>query len=54
VAALEAKLKKPVLTTNNVALWASLQMMGVEEKVAGFGRLLAEMPPLTHHEKATV
>ena len=54
VADLEAKLKKPVLTTNNMALWASLQMMGVEEKVAGFGRLLAEMPPLTHHEKATV
>jgi maleate cis-trans isomerase len=37
-----------------VALWASLQKMGVEEKVAGFGRLLEEMPPLTHHEKATV
>jgi maleate isomerase len=54
VADLEAKLKKPVLTTNNMALWASLQMMGVEEKVAGFGRLLEEMPPLTHHEKATV
>jgi hypothetical protein len=28
-------------------------MMGVREKVAGFGRLLSEMPPLTHHEKAT-
>jgi len=54
VADLEAKVKKPVLTTNNVALWASLQKMGVEEKVAGFGRLLEEMPPLTHHEKATV
>ena len=54
VADLEVQLKKPVLTTNNMALWASLQMMGVEEKVAGFGRLLEEMPPLTHHEKATV
>ena len=49
VADLEAKLKKPVLTTNNMALWASLQMMGVEEKVAGFGRLLEEMPPLRQH-----
>jgi hypothetical protein len=37
-----------------VALWASLQMMGVRERVYGFGRLLSEMPPLTHHEKATV
>jgi hypothetical protein len=24
-------------------------MMGVEEKVAGFGRLLEEMPPLRQH-----
>jgi len=54
VADLEAKVQKPVLTTNNVALWASLQMMGVREKVSGFGRLLSEMPPLTHHEIATV
>jgi maleate isomerase len=54
VADLEAKVQKPVLTTNNVALWASLQMMGVREKVSGFGRLLSEMPPLTHHEKVNV
>jgi maleate isomerase len=54
VADLEAKVKKPVLTTNNVALWASLQMMGVHERVSGFGRLLTEMPPLIHQSQATI
>ena len=41
---LEAKTGKPVLTTNNMALWAVLRMIGGHASVPGFGRLLREMP----------
>ena len=41
---LEAKLGKPVLTTNNMAIWAVLRMIGGHASVPGFGRLLREMP----------
>ena len=41
---LEAKAGKPVLTTNNMALWAVLRMIGGHASVPGFGRLLREMP----------
>lgn len=42
--ALEAKVGKPVLTTNNMAIWAVLRMLGGHASVPGFGRLLREMP----------
>ena len=54
IEALEAKVGKPVLTTNNMALWQVLKMLGGHVTVPGFGRLLREMPelPLAPAEKA--
>ena len=46
IEALEAKVGKPVLTTNNVAIWQVLKMLGGHASVPGFGRLLREMPEL--------
>jgi len=45
VAEWEAAFGKPVITTNQAALWAMFRVMGVGEKLPGLGRLLAEMPP---------
>jgi maleate isomerase len=41
---LEAKVGKPVLSTNNMAIWAVLRMIGGHASVPGYGRLLREMP----------
>lgn len=41
---LEQATGKPVLTTNNAAVWAALQKIGGHASVPGFGRLLREMP----------
>ena len=41
VEALEARLQKPVLTSNQVTLWALLHALGREPDIAGFGRLLS-------------
>ena len=43
---LEAATAKPVLTTNNMALWAVLRIIGGHAGVPGFGRLLRDMPAL--------
>jgi len=43
---LERAVGKPVLTTNNMAVWQALKKMGVRERVPGFGQLLREMPDL--------
>ncbi len=40
----EREFGKPVITTNQAALWAMFQVMGVTAKLPGLGRLLAEMP----------
>ena len=39
---LEAKLGKPVLAINAVAMWHTLRLLGIDDRIAGFGRLLAE------------
>ena len=39
---LEAALGKPVLTTNQVSLWAVLRLAGYHAPVFGWGRLLRE------------
>ena len=44
VAAWEHEFRKPVITTNQAALWAMLHIMGASEKLAGLGRLLEVMP----------
>jgi maleate isomerase len=37
---LEAELGKPVLSTNQVSLWAAFRLAGIREPVQGYGRLL--------------
>ena len=44
VAAWEREFGKPVITTNQAALWAMMRIMGVRDPLPGLGRLLEEMP----------
>jgi maleate isomerase len=37
---------KPVITTNQAALWAMLQIMGISESLPGFGLLLEQVPAI--------
>ena len=43
---LEVATGKPVLTTNNMAIWAVLRILGGHASVPGFGSLLRTMPPV--------
>jgi maleate cis-trans isomerase len=40
----ERTLGKPVITTNQVVVWAAMLAMGVKEPLRGLGRLLEELP----------
>jgi maleate isomerase len=40
IESLERTLKKPVVTSNQAALWLALRTIGIEDRVAGLGRLL--------------
>jgi maleate cis-trans isomerase len=42
----ESAVGKPVITTNQAALWAMAQIMRTNERLPGFGRLLEEMPAI--------
>lgn len=42
VEGLERDLAKPVVTSQTATLWHSLQLLGIDAPVLGFGRLLAE------------
>jgi maleate cis-trans isomerase len=44
VAQWEERFGKPVISTNQAALWAMLGVMKVKDKLPGLGRLLAELP----------
>ena len=44
IAAWEREFGKPVITTNQAALWAMLGIMGIRDRLPGLGRLLEEMP----------
>jgi maleate cis-trans isomerase len=44
IAAWERQFGKPVITTNQAALWAVLQTMKVDTPLAGKGRLLEQLP----------
>ncbi len=44
VAVWESEFGKPVITTNQAALWAMMGIMGVREPLPGLGRLLETMP----------
>lgn len=41
-ATLEPRLGKPVLAINAAAFWQALRLRGIEDRLSGFGRLLAE------------
>jgi maleate cis-trans isomerase len=40
----ESEFGKPVITTNQAALWAMLRIMRITDTLSGLGRLLATMP----------
>jgi len=40
VAAIEARVGKPVVTSNQSTIWTSLRVLGVTQPITGFGRLL--------------
>jgi maleate isomerase len=42
----ESAVGKPVISTNQAALWAMLQIMRVDEKPPGLGRLLGRDAPM--------
>jgi maleate cis-trans isomerase len=44
IAAWEKELGKPVVTTNQASFWAMLRAFDSADRLAGFGRLLAELP----------
>ena len=44
--AFEADFGIPFISTNIALLWASLQVAGIREPIAGYGRLLSEQPAL--------
>jgi maleate isomerase len=42
VDALERELGRPVITSNQVAIWRALRTAGIEDRIEGYGRLLRE------------
>jgi maleate cis-trans isomerase len=44
IAAWERQFRKPVITTNQAALWAMMGVMNMGEPLPGLGRLLEQMP----------
>jgi maleate isomerase len=42
VAALEQATGKPVITSTQATLWHALRLAGIEDRIAGYGRLLSE------------
>jgi maleate isomerase len=45
IAALERETGKPVVTSNQAQLWEALSLIGHDEPVRGYGRLLASLAP---------
>jgi maleate cis-trans isomerase len=43
VAAIEARIGKPVVTSNQSTIWASLRALGVTQPITGFGCLLERL-----------
>jgi maleate cis-trans isomerase len=43
---MERRTGKLVVTTNQATIWRALNLIGINQAKAGFGRLLAEMPPV--------
>jgi maleate isomerase len=47
IAGWEQQFCKPVITTNQAALWAMLRVMNINTPLPGLGRLLEQMPVAT-------
>lgn len=47
IAALEAELDRPVVTSNQVALWCALRVAGIDDAATGLGRLFDRALPAT-------
>lgn len=45
IAGWERQFQKPVITTNQAALWAMMGVMKIKDPLPGLGRLLEQMPP---------
>ena len=45
IRALEARLRRPVLTANQVALWEALRLVGMTSKVTHYGRVFTKGGP---------
>ena len=43
---IERRTGKLVVTTNQATIWRTLNLIGISQAKSGFGRLLAEMPPV--------
>jgi maleate isomerase len=50
IAPLEADLRRPVVTSNQAALWYCLRRLHLADRIAGYGRLLAEVTALPEPE----
>ena len=46
IAEIERRTGKLVITTNQSTIWRTLKKIGIDRTRPGFGRLLAEMPPI--------
>lgn len=46
IAEIERRTAKLVVTTNQSTIWRTLKKIGINKTKPGFGRLLAEMPPI--------
>lgn len=46
IAEIEKRTGKLVVTTNQATVWRTLKKIGIDRTRPGFGRLLAEMPPI--------
>ncbi|MBT5107100.1 MAG: hypothetical protein HOM25_00335 [Rhodospirillaceae bacterium] len=44
IAGWEDQFQKPIITTNQAALWGVLSLMNVDDRLSGLGRLLEQMP----------
>ena len=42
VDSVEAKLRKPVICSNQAMIWDTLRLAGIDDRIDGFGRLFRE------------
>jgi maleate cis-trans isomerase len=52
VAAIETRFRKPVVTSNQAGAWAALRMLGIDDAIDGYGRLMTLPAPAVDAEVA--